>query len=255
LSTRDQDLRAVNAIRALSIDMVQKANSGHPGMPLGAAPVAYAIWSRHLRHNPRNPRWFDRDRFVLSAGHASAMLYSLLHLSGYDLSLEDLRSFRQLGSRTPGHPENYATPGVEATTGPLGQGIANAVGMAIAEAHLAATYNRGNHRIINHYTYVMAGDGDMMEGVAYEAASLAGHLGLGKLIVLYDDNRISLSGPTSNCFTEDVALRYRSFGWHVVRIESGQGNDVDAIDAAIDEAKDELMRPSLIAVRSSIGYA
>lgn len=255
MPTSDRDLRAINAIRALSIDMVAHANSGHPGMPLGAAPQAYVLWTRHLRHNPRNPQWIDRDRFVLSAGHASAMLYSLLYLCGYDLTLDDLRAFRRRGSRTPGHPEYGMTPGVEATTGPLGQGIGNAVGMAIAQAHLAAAYNRGGEPIVDHYTYVMAGDGDMMEGVAYEAASLAGHLRLGKLVVLYDDNRVSLSGPTSTSFTEDVGARYAAFGWHVQRVESDDGNDVEAIDAAIVNAKRETERPSLVIVRSCIGYA
>ena len=244
--------RSINTLRFLSADMIQKANSGHPGMPLGAAPIAYVLWSRHLRHDPGVPNWPDRDRFVLSAGHASALLYALLHLSGYDLPLSELEAFRQWGSRTPGHPEYGLTPGVEATTGPLGQGISNAVGMAIAEAHLGARYNRPGHEIIDHYTYVLASDGDLMEGVASEACSLAGHLQLGKLIVLYDANRITLAGSTNIDFSEDVEARFRAYGWHTQYVEDG--NDLAAIDAAITAAKEEKDRPSLIRVRTVIGY-
>ena len=246
------DERRINAIRMLAIDAVQKANSGHPGLPLGAAAAAYTLWSRHLKFNAADPHWFDRDRFVLSAGHGSMLIYALLYLTGAGLTLDDLESFRQLGSKTPGHPEEHHTPGIEVTTGPLGQGISNAVGLAIAEAHLAATYNRGLN-IVDHYTYVLAGDGDLMEGVSAEASSLAGHLRLGKLIVLYDDNSISLAGPTHLSFTEDVLRRYDAYGWHTQLVDQGDGNDVAAIDAAIIAAKFE-PRPSLIAVRSIIGY-
>jgi transketolase len=246
------DLR-INTIRFLAVDAVQKANSGHPGMPLGAAAAAYTLWSRHLRHDPADPEWFGRDRFVLSAGHASMLLYALLHLFGYGVTLDDLKAFRQLGSRTPGHPEYRHTPGVEVTTGPLGQGVGNAVGMAIAQAQIAATYSRGGD-LFDHYTYVMAGDGDMMEGVASEAASLGGHLQLGKLLCIYDDNRVSLAGPTSVAFTEDVGKRFEAYGWHVQRIDEDQANDVDAIDAAIATAKAESGRPSLIAIRTTIGF-
>ena len=247
----DQD--RINAIRFLAVDAVQKANSGHPGLPLGAAAAAFTLWSRHLRHNPSDPAWFDRDRFVLSAGHGSALLYALLHLFGYGLTLEDLQHFRQLGSRTPGHPEYHHTKGVEVTTGPLGQGVANAVGLAIAEAHLAAVYNTGA-TIIDHYTYALAGDGDLMEGVASEACSLAGHLALGKLIVLYDDNKVSLAGPTSIAFTEDVRERFEAYGWHTVEVGPDDANDVEALDRALAAAKAETMRPSLIAIRSTIGF-
>jgi transketolase len=249
-NTLDEEKR-ITALRMLAVDTVQRANSGHPGMPLGAAAQAYTIWARHLRHNPADPKWSDRDRFVLSAGHASALLYALLYVYGY-LSLEDLKTFRQLGSRTPGHPESHLTPGVEATTGPLGQGIAAAVGMAIAEAHLASIYN-GEQTIVDHHTYVMAGDGDMMEGISSEAASLAGHLQLGKLIVLYDDNRVSLAGPTDISFSENVAARYETYGWHVQHLDETRGSDVLAIDEAIVAAKNVMDRPSLIAVRSHIG--
>ncbi len=252
MEARDLDQLCVNTIRFLAVDMIQKANSGHPGMPLGAAPIAYTLWSRHLRHDPTDPTWPDRDRFVLSGGHASALLYSLLHLFGYELPLEELEEFRQWGSRTPGHPEFGLTPGVEATTGPLGQGISNAVGMAIGEAHLAARYNRPDHEIVDHYTYVLASDGDLMEGVASEACSLAGHLKLGKLIVLYDSNRITLAGSTDLSFSEDVEARFRAYGWHTEYVEDG--NDLDAIDAAIAAAKAETSRPSLIRVRTVIGY-
>ena len=252
MEARDLDQLCVNTIRFLAVDMIQNANSGHPGMPLGAAPVAYTLWSRHLRHDPTDPNWPDRDRFVLSGGHASALLYSLLHLFGYDLPLEELKAFRQWGSRTPGHPEFGLTPGVEATTGPLGQGISNAVGMAIGEAHLAARYNRPGHEIVDHYTYVLASDGDLMEGVASEACSLAGHLRLGKLIVIYDSNRVTLAGATDLDFSEDVEARFRAYGWHTQYV--ADGNDLDAIDAAITAAKAETNRPSLIRVRTVIGY-
>ena len=243
----------INTIRFLAVDAVQKANSGHPGMPLGAAATAYTLWTKHLRHNPVNPKWFDRDRFVLSAGHASMLLYALLYLTGYDLTLDDLKHFRQFGSRTPGHPEYHHTAGVEVTTGPLGQGFANAVGLALAEAHLAAIYNR-NEKIIDHYTYTMMGDGDMMEGVASEAASLAGHWQLGKLIAIYDDNKTSLAAPTSVSFTEDVAARFEAYGWHTQYLDEQHGNDVAAIDEALRHAKDETARPSLIVVRTHIGF-
>ncbi|MBC7259366.1 MAG: transketolase [Chloroflexi bacterium] len=249
---RSLDEQCINTIRFLSADAVQKANSGHPGAPMGAAPMAYILWDRFLKHNPRNPQWPNRDRFVLSAGHASMLLYSLLHLTGYDLSLEDILNFRQWGSRTPGHPEYPHTPGVEATTGPLGQGISHAVGMAIAEAHLAARFNRPGYPIVDHHTYVLASDGDLMEGVASEACSLAGHLRLGKLIVLYDANRISLAGSTDLAFTEDVAKRFRAYGWHVQHVDDG--NDLAAIEAAIRRAKAHRARPSLILVRTILGY-
>jgi transketolase len=249
----DLETLAINTIRTLSIDAVQKANSGHPGLPLGAAPMAYVLWQRHLHHDPRSPKWFDRDRFVLSAGHGSALLYSLLHLTGYDLSMEDMQSFRQWGSRTPGHPEWHETPGVEATTGPLGQGAANAVGMAIAERFLAHLFNRPGHEIIDHHTYTLVSDGDMMEGVAAEAASLAGHLGLGKLIYLYDANQVTLDGPLSISMSEDVAARYAAYGWHVAHVEDGD-HDLVAIDAAIKAAKAETARPSMIVVRTTIGF-
>ena len=243
---------AINTIRLLSVDAVQKANAGHPGLPMGAAPMTYALWQRHLRHNPKNPKWPDRDRFVLSAGHGSMLLYSMLHLTGYDLALDELKAFRQWGSRAPGHPESFCTPGVEATTGPLGQGAANAVGMAMAERFLAGRYNRPGHTIVDHRTYALVGDGDMMEGITHEAASLAGHLKLGKLVWLYDDNKISLDGPTSLHFSEDVAKRFDAYGWHVQKVEQGD-TDVDAIDAALTSAKADA-RPSLIMVRTTIGY-
>jgi transketolase len=246
------DQQCIDTLRFLSVDMVQKADSGHPGLPLGAAPMAYVLWTRFLKHNPRNPAWADRDRFVLSAGHGSALLYSLLHATGYDLSLDDIKQFRQWGSRTPGHPERGHTPGVEVTTGPLGQGLANAVGMAIAEAQLAARYNRDGHAVVDHHTYVMAGDGDLMEGVAAEAASLAGHLKLGKLICLYDDNRVTLAAGTPITFTEDRAARFAAYGWHVVQV--ADGNDLAVIDAALVAARAETMRPSLILIRTHIGY-
>jgi len=247
----DLEQLSIDTIRTLSIDAVQKANSGHPGAPMGAAPMAYVLWTRFLRHSPTRPDWPDRDRFVLSAGHASMLLYSLLHLTGYAVSLEDLESFRQWGSITPGHPEYGLTPGVEATTGPLGQGFANAVGMAIAERRLAEEFNRHEHTIVGHRTYVIASDGDLQEGIASEAASLAGHLKLGKLIVLYDDNHIQLDGPTVMAWSEDVTKRFQAYRWHTQRVEDG--NDIDAIEAAIDAALHE-DAPSLIAVRTHIGF-
>ena len=249
--TTDLDRLAVDTIRTLSIDGVQQANSGHPGAPMGAAPMAYVLWTRFLRHAPTHPDWPDRDRFVLSAGHASMLLYSLLHLTGYDLPLDELMRFRQWGSRTPGHPESGLTPGVEATTGPLGQGFANAVGMAIAERRLAYEFNRDGHDIVDHWTYVIASDGDLQEGIASEAASLAGHLRLRKLVVLYDDNHIQLDGPTSMAWSEDVPKRFEAYGWHASRVEDG--NDLDAVEAAIREARED-DRPSLIAVRTHIGF-
>jgi transketolase len=248
------DEQRINAIRFLAVDAVQKANSGHPGMPLGAAAAAYTLWSRHLRFDPKDPHWFDRDRFVLSAGHGSMLLYALLYLTGYNVSLDDLRAFRQWGSKTPGHPEAGHTPGVEATTGPLGQGIGNAVGMAIAEAHLAARYNRGGAPLVDHFTYALCGDGDLMEGISQEAISLAGHLRLGKLIVIYDDNNVSLAGPTNITFTDDTRMRFEASGWHTQSIGADHGNDVAAIDEAIRTAKNANDRPSLIVVRTEIGY-
>ncbi|HEX5824988.1 MAG TPA: transketolase [Candidatus Limnocylindrales bacterium] len=250
-ATETLDQLAIDTIRTLSIDGVQKANSGHPGAPMGAAPMAYTLWTRFLRHAPTHPDWPDRDRFVLSAGHASMLLYSLLHLTGYDVSLEDLESFRQWGSKTPGHPEYGLTPGVEATTGPLGQGFANAVGMAIAEVRLAAEFNRDGHDVVDHWTYTLCSDGDLQEGIASEAASLAGHLRLRKLIALYDDNHIQLDGPTSMAWSEDVPARFEAYGWHATRVEDG--NDIEAIAAAIEDARAD-DRPSLIAVRTHIGY-
>ncbi|HYX19446.1 MAG TPA: transketolase [Thermoanaerobaculia bacterium] len=251
--TTSLDELCIDTIRTLSIDAVQKANSGHPGLPLGAAPMAYVLWQRYLRHNPRDPHWPDRDRFVLSAGHGSMLLYSILHLTGYDLSLDDLKQFRQWGSRTPGHPESGLTPGVEATTGPLGQGTANAVGMAIAERFLAARYNRPGRTIVDHRTFALVGDGDLMEGISSEAGSLAGHLKLGKLTYLYDDNHVSLDGPTAQAFTEDVLGRYAAYGWQVLRVEDGN-TDLEAIDAAIRTAISQQDRPTIIAVRTTIGY-
>lgn len=243
--------KALNTIRFLSADAVQTANSGHPGLPMGAAAMAYALWMRHLKHNPRNPAWFDRDRFILSGGHGSMLLYSLLHLTGYDLSLEEIKNFRQWGSLTPGHPEYGLTPGVEVTTGPLGQGFSNGVGMAIAEAHLAALFNRPGYPIVDHWTYAIVTDGDLMEGVASEAASLAGHLRLGKLIYLYDSNHISIDGPDDLAFTEDRAQRFEAYGWHVLQVENG--NDVQAVDLAVQRAKED-PRPSLIICQTEIGY-
>jgi transketolase len=245
------ETKCINTIRFLAADAVEKAKSGHPGMPMGVAAMAYTLWQKHLKHNPANPQWVDRDRFVLSAGHASMLLYAMLYLTGYDLTMDDILSFRQWGSRTPGHPEYNLTSGVEVTTGPLGQGISMAVGMAIAEAHLAARFNRHGCFVVDHYTFVIASDGDLMEGVTSEACSLAGHLCLGKLIILYDDNRVSLAGSTSLSFTEDVGKRFKAYGWHVLRVKDG--NDVNAVDAALREAKAEHTRPSIIFVRTTIG--
>ncbi|KPL79793.1 transketolase [Ornatilinea apprima] len=249
--SEDLKLRAINTIRFLSADGVQNANSGHPGLPMGTAAIAYTIWTRHLRFNPLNPKWANRDRFVLSGGHGSMLLYSLLHLTGFDLPLDELKNFRQWGSRTPGHPEYGHTPGVEVTTGPLGQGLANGVGMAIAESHLAAEFNLHGHNIIDHYTYAIVTDGDLQEGVASEAASWAGHLKLGKLIYLYDDNRISIDGSTDHSFTEDRGARFAAYGWQVLHV--ADGNDVEEIDQAINQAKQD-PRPSLIICRTHIGY-
>ncbi|MBL7977759.1 MAG: transketolase [Bacteroidetes Order II. Incertae sedis bacterium] len=243
--------RCADTIRFLSADAVQKANSGHPGMPMGMADAAAVLWTERMRHNPADPTWFNRDRFVLSAGHGSMLLYSLLHLTGYDLSMDQIRNFRQWGSKTAGHPEYRHTPGVEMTTGPLGQGISTAVGMAIAERHLAARYNTMTHPIINHYTYVIASDGDLMEGVSHEACAIAGHLGLGKLIVLYDDNGISIDGPTSLSFTEDVLKRYEAYGWQTIEVD---GHNPEEVLAAIDKAKADSDRPTIIACKTQIGF-
>jgi len=250
--SHELDQLCINAARVLSIDMSEKALSGHPGLPLGAAPMAYTLWDRFLRHNPANPRWVNRDRFVLSAGHGAELLYSLLHLTGYNFSVDDLQNFRQWGSKTTGHPEYDPDLGVEATTGPLGQGIAMAVGMAVAEAHLAARFNRDGFPVVDHFTFVLAGDGDLMEGISSEAASLAGTLQLGKLICFYDNNHVSLDATTDHVFTEDTCGRFRSFGWHVISVPDG--NDIEAIDLAIREAMAEKQRPSLITVRTHIGY-
>ena len=250
--TQDLDQLCINTARILSVDMSEKARSGHPGLPLGAAPMAYTLWDRILRHNPANPRWPNRDRFILSAGHGCELLYSLLHLTGYDITLDDLQNFREWGSKTTGHPEYDLDLGIEATTGPLGQGVAMAVGMAVAEAHLAARFNRDGFPVVDHFTFVLAGDGDLMEGISSEAASLAGTLQLGKLICLYDNNQISLDATTDHVFTEDRCGRFRSFGWQVISVPDG--NDIEAIDAAIREAMAEKQRPSLIAVRTHIGY-
>ena len=243
---------AINTIRTLSMDAVQKANSGHPGLPMGAAPMAYILWMKHMRYNPRNPHWANRDRFVLSAGHGSMLIYTLLHLTGYDVSLDDLKEFRQLGSNTPGHPEHGDTPGIETTTGPLGQGAATAVGMALAEAYLASYFNRDGQNIVDHYTYVLVSDGDLMEGVCTEASALAGHWGLGKLVFLYDDNEITLDGEADMIFTEDIARRYEAMGWHCSSVSDG--TDLAAINSAIDGAKSVNDKPSLIAVRTIIGH-
>jgi transketolase len=248
----DLDELCINTLRMLSAECVEKANSGHPGMPMGAAPMAYVLWTRFLKHSPSNPAWPDRDRFVLSAGHGSMLLYSLLHLTGYDLPLHELKSFRQWESKTPGHPEHGRTPGVETTTGPLGQGFANGVGMAIAERFLAARFNRPGHEIVNHFTYAIVSDGDLMEGISHEAASLAGHLGLGRLVYLYDDNHISIEGSTDLAFTENRAARFAAYGWHVQQV--ADGNSIMAIESAILSAQREIRRPSLIAVRTHIGY-
>ncbi|MBC8444617.1 MAG: transketolase, partial [Chloroflexi bacterium] len=249
--TRDLDQLCINTIRFLSADAVQKANSGHPGMPMGMADAAYVLWTQYLKHNPTNPSWPDRDRFVLSAGHGSILLYSLLHLTGYDLSMEEIKRFRQWGSKTPGHPEYGCAPGVETTTGPLGQGFATGVGMALATRLLSARYNKPGHTVVDHHVYAIVSDGDLMEGVAAEAASLAGHLGLSEIIYLYDDNKISLVGPTSWSFTEDVGARFRAYNWFVQEVD---GYDLDAIAEAIRAAQAESERPSLIRVHSHIGY-
>jgi len=246
------DQLSIDTIRTLSIDAIENVGSGHPGMPMGAAPMAYTLWAKFMNYNPSNPNWFNRDRFVLSAGHGSMLLYSLLHLTGYDLSLDDLKNFRQWGSKTPGHPEFGHTPGVDATTGPLGQGIAMAVGMAMAERHLASTYNRENLNVIDHYTYSICGDGDLMEGVSAEAASLAGHLKLGRLVVMYDSNDISLDGDLHMSLSESVANRFKSYGWQVLRVEDG--NDLEAIAKALTEAKANKKQPTLIEVKTIIGY-
>lgn len=246
------DTASINTIRVLAAEEVQKANSGHPGLPLGAAPIAYTIWAKHMKHNPKNPNWPNRDRFILSAGHGSAMLYALLHLFGYDISIEDLKNFRQFNSKTPGHPEYRHTPGVEITTGPLGQGVANGVGMAMAEQFMAAKFNKNGFNVVDNYTYVLCGDGCLMEGVASEAASLAGTLKLGKLILLYDSNNITIEGNTSIAFTENVAKRFDSYGWQVINVENG--NDADSIDLAISCAKSDSTRPSIIIVKTQIGY-
>ena len=251
-TTPELDQLCINTIRTLSLDAVQKANSGHPGLPLGAAPMAYVLWTRFLQHNPKNPKWENRDRFLLSAGHGSMLLYSLLYLTGYDLSLDELKNFRQWGSKTPGHPEYGMTPGVEITTGPLGQGFANGVGMAIGAAHLAAKFNTEEFPLIDHYIYAIVSDGDLMEGVAAEAASLAGHLKLAKLIYLYDDNQVTIEGPTSLAFSEDVPKRFEALGWHTSTVSDG--NDLDEIEAAIRDAQSVGDRPSLISVKTIIGY-
>jgi transketolase len=252
LDRRKLDQLCVNSIRVLAIDAVQKANSGHPGLPMGMAAVAYVLWTRYLRHNPKNPKWYGRDRFVLSAGHGSMLLYSLLYLTGYALTLDDLKHFRQLGSKTPGHPENHITPGVETTTGPLGQGFANGVGMAIAAKHLEARFSHGGVGVFDHRVFAIASDGDMMEGISSEAGSIAGHLGLGNLVYFYDDNHVTIDGHTEIAFSEDVCRRFEAFGWHTQVVEDA--NDLDAIAAAIENAIAETGRPSLIRVRSHIGY-
>lgn len=251
MTTQSLETRAINTLRFLSADAVQKANSGHPGLPMGGAAMAYTIWTKHLRHNPRNPKWMGRDRFILSGGHGSMLLYSMLHLTGYEVSLDEIKNFRQWESLTPGHPEYGLTPGVEVTTGPLGQGFANGVGMAIAASHLAATFNQSGHNMIDPFIYAIVTDGDLMEGVASEAASMAGHMSLGRLIYLYDDNNISIDGSTNLAFTEDRAVRFRAYGWQVLRVEDG--NDVEAIDNAIKEAKTD-PRPSLIMCKTIIGF-
>jgi transketolase len=252
LMFKEIDMLSIDSIRTLSIDAIEKANSGHPGMPMGAAPMAYTLWTRYMNINPKNPEWFNRDRFVLSAGHGSMLLYSLLHLAGYDLSMEDIKQFRQWGSKTPGHPEFGHTAGVDATTGPLGQGIAMAVGMAMAERHLAAVYNKDNYDIVDHFTYSICGDGDLMEGVSAEAASLAAHLKLGKMIVLYDSNDISLDGDLDKSFSESVEGRFKAYGWQYIRVEDG--NNLDEIAKAIEEAKTDADRPTMIEVKTIIGY-
>lgn len=249
---QDLDRQCINTIRTLSIDAIQKANSGHPGAPMGLAPAAFVLWKYFLKHNPKNPAWIDRDRFVLSGGHASMLLYSLLYLNGYGITLSDIKNFRQWKSRTPGHPEYKHTPGVETTTGPLGQGFSNAVGMAMAECHLAARFNKANKEIINHFTYVICGDGDLMEGISYEAASLAGHFGLGKLICLYDDNSITIEGKTDISFTEDVKGRFQAMQWHVITVDDG--NDIEEISTAIEAGRNEEEKPTLIKIKTHIAY-
>ncbi|MBI3587189.1 MAG: transketolase, partial [Ignavibacteriales bacterium] len=252
MTTSSLDQLCINTIRMLAIDGVQKAKSGHPGLPMGAAPMAYVLWTRHLKHNPSNPHWHNRDRFILSAGHGCMLLYSLMHLTGYDLTLNDIKNFRQRGSKTPGHPESHITAGVETTTGPLGQGFSNGVGMAIAEQFLAARYNRPHCDIVNYRIYGIVSDGDLMEGVTSETASLAGHLGLGNIIYLYDDNHISIDGNTELTFTEDVGKRFESYGWHVQTVTDG--NDLEVIHTAIKAAQEETERPSLIKIRTHIGF-
>jgi transketolase len=251
-TTTSLDLLCINTVRTLAMDAVQKAESGHPGAPMALAPLAYVLFTHHLRHNPTDPNWPNRDRFVLSNGHASMLLYASLFMSGYDVTLDDIREFRQWGSRTPGHPEHGLTPGVETTTGPLGQGLANAVGMAAAEAHLAGVFNRDGHAIVDHHTYFIAGDGCMMEGISHEAASFAGHFGLGKLIGFYDDNHISIDGSTDLTYSDDAAARFAAYGWHVLRVSDG--NDLAALDRAVEAAKAETKRPTLVIVRTHIGY-
>ncbi|MDX1995018.1 MAG: transketolase [bacterium] len=251
-TTPELETLAINTIRTLAIDAVQKANSGHPGLPMGAAPMAYVLWQRYLHHNPRNPHWANRDRFILSAGHGSMLIYALLHLTGYDVSLDEIKNFRQWGSITPGHPEVHLTPGIETTTGPLGQGAATAVGMALAEAFLAKHFNRESHTVIDHYTYALVSDCDLMEGVSMEACALAGHWGLGKLIFLYDDNKITLDGKADMTFTEDIPARFMSWGWNVLTV--ADGNDINTLDAAIREARTTVNKPTLIAIRTIIGY-
>src|SRR5438132_3743471 len=252
MPSQNLDQLAINTIRTLSIDAVQTANSGRGGPPLGAAPMAYVLWTRFLRHAPKNPTWADHDRFAFSAGHGSMLLYSLLYLTGYDLPVEELKSFRQWGSKTPGHPEYRLTPGVELSTGPLGQGFANGVGLAMAEAHLAATYNRPGHTIVDHHTFGIVSDGDLMEGVAYESASLAGHLRLGKLVYLYDSNQVTLAGSASLVFSEDVGKRFDAMDWHVLHVDDG--NDLDALERGIQAGIDETDRPSLVIVKTTIGF-
>ncbi|MGI8546606.1 MAG: transketolase, partial [Gemmatimonadaceae bacterium] len=251
MTSTELENASINAIRVLSMDAVQKADSGHPGTPMALAPLAYVLWTRHLRYNPADPHWMNRDRFILSAGHASMLLYSVFYLTGYDLSLDDIKNFRQLNSKTPGHPEYGHTPGVETTTGPLGQGFGNAVGMAIAEANLAAIFNRET-KIIDHYTYFICSDGDMMEGISHEAGSFAGHLKLGKLIGFYDDNHITIEGNTDITFTDNTRMRFEAYGWHVQFVDDVK--DLAALDNAIENAKKETDRPSLVIIRTHIGY-
>ena len=252
MTKQNLDELCINTIRTLSLDAIQKANSGHPGLPLGMAPTAYVLWTKFLRHNPKNPKWFGRDRFLLSAGHGSMLLYSLLHLTGYDLPMSELQNFRQLHSKTPGHPENFLTPGVEITTGPLGQGFANGVGMGVAEAHLASKFNRRGFSVVDNFIYCICSDGDLMEGVSYESTSLAGHLKLGNLIYLYDDNEITIDGPTNLAFSEDVTKRFEACGWDVTEV--ADGNDVTAIEKAIKAAQKVKNRPSLIRIHTIIGF-